>query len=57
MSERPMWADHGGIDFNGRCAWDAWMELKVRDRISTCRRRGATSDDLQRLPSTGHAHR
>ena len=25
-----MWADHGGIDFNGRACWDAWTELKVR---------------------------
>jgi acyl-CoA-binding protein len=27
--ERPMWAEHGGIDFHGRACWDAWTELKV----------------------------
>jgi acyl-CoA-binding protein len=30
--ERPMWADHGGIDFHGRACWDAWTALKVRAR-------------------------
>jgi acyl-CoA-binding protein len=30
-SERPMWADHGGIDFHGRASWDAWAELKGMD--------------------------
>jgi len=33
-TERPMWADHGGIDFHGRACWDAWAELKVRVRAS-----------------------
>jgi hypothetical protein len=29
-SDRPMWAEHGGIDFHGRACWDAWTELQVR---------------------------
>jgi len=28
-----MWADHGGIDFHGRASWDAWTELKARERL------------------------
>jgi acyl-CoA-binding protein len=27
-SERPMWADKGGIDFEGRARWDAWSAVK-----------------------------
>lgn len=27
-SERPMWADKGGLDFEGRARWDAWAALK-----------------------------
>ena len=26
--ERPMWAEKGGIDFEGREKWDAWEGLK-----------------------------
>lgn len=29
-TEKPMWAAHGGLDFNGREAWDQWDKLKVR---------------------------
>lgn len=24
--ERPMWAEKGGLDFEGRAKWDAWKE-------------------------------
>lgn len=27
-TERPMWADKGGLDFEGRARWDAWAALK-----------------------------
>lgn len=27
-ADRPVWADHGGIDFHGGAAWDAWDTLK-----------------------------
>ncbi|KAK3262498.1 hypothetical protein CYMTET_28651 [Cymbomonas tetramitiformis] len=27
-TEKPMWADHGGLDFDGRESWDAWTALK-----------------------------
>jgi acyl-CoA-binding protein len=26
-SERPMWAERGGLDFEGRARWDAWTAL------------------------------
>lgn len=26
--ERPMWAEKGGIDFEGRERWDAWDKIK-----------------------------
>lgn len=26
--ERPMWAEKGGLDFEGRARWDAWTERK-----------------------------
>ena len=26
--ERPMWAERGGLDFEGRAKWDAWTALK-----------------------------
>ena len=26
--ERPMWAEQGGLDFEGRAKWDAWTALK-----------------------------
>eukprot|EP01024_Parvocaulis_polyphysoides_P069743 TRINITY_DN85634_c0_g1_i1.p2 TRINITY_DN85634_c0_g1~~TRINITY_DN85634_c0_g1_i1.p2 ORF type:complete len:188 (+),score=25.49 TRINITY_DN85634_c0_g1_i1:100-663(+) len=26
-SERPMWAEKGGLDFEGRAKWDAWKAL------------------------------
>lgn len=29
--ERPMWAEKGGIDFEGREKWDAWEGLKGMD--------------------------
>lgn len=29
--ERPMWAEKGGIDFEGREKWDAWEALKGMD--------------------------
>lgn len=29
--ERPMWAEKGGIDFEGRERWDAWDKLKGTD--------------------------
>lgn len=28
IAERPMWAERGGLDFDGRCRWDAWTALK-----------------------------
>jgi acyl-CoA-binding protein len=31
-SERPMWADKGNIDFEGRARWDAWSALKGLDQ-------------------------
>jgi len=27
-AERPMWAERGGLDFEGRARWDAWTALK-----------------------------
>lgn len=27
-AERPMWAEKGGLDFDGRAKWDAWTALK-----------------------------
>lgn len=27
-SERPMWAEKGGLDFEGRARWDAWAAVK-----------------------------
>ena len=27
-TERPMWAEKGGIDFDGRARWDAWKDLE-----------------------------
>lgn len=27
-SERPMWAEKGGLDFEGRALWDAWAGVK-----------------------------
>ena len=27
-TERPMWAEKGGLDFEGRAKWDAWMAVK-----------------------------
>lgn len=27
-SERPMWAEKGGLDFEGRARWDAWTNVK-----------------------------
>lgn len=29
-SERPMWAEKGGLDFEGRARWDAWTAVKAR---------------------------
>lgn len=26
--ERPMWAERGGLDFEGRARWDAWAAVK-----------------------------
>ncbi len=30
--EKPMWAETGGLDFDGRERWEAWAKLKVRER-------------------------
>ena len=30
--ERPMWAEKGGIDFEGREKWDAWEAIKGMDK-------------------------
>ena len=27
-TERPMWAEKGGLDFEGRARWDAWDAVK-----------------------------
>ena len=27
-TERPMWAEKGGLDFEGRAKWDAWTNVK-----------------------------
>ena len=27
-TERPMWAEKGGLDFEGRAKWDAWTSYK-----------------------------
>lgn len=45
-TERPMWAEKGGLDFEGRARWDAWTAVKVR-RLPC--RGGATS----MVPSCG----
>lgn len=29
--EKPMWAETGGLDFNGREAWDQWEKFKGKD--------------------------
>ena len=26
--DRPMWAEKGGLDFEGRAKWDAWTAVK-----------------------------
>lgn len=28
QEERPMWAEKGGLDFEGRAKWDAWTAVK-----------------------------
>lgn len=28
-TERPMWAERGGLDFEGRARWDAWTAVKA----------------------------
>lgn len=28
QEERPMWAEKGGLDFEGRAKWDAWTAIK-----------------------------
>lgn len=28
-AERPMWAEKGGLDFDGRAKWDAWTAAKA----------------------------
>jgi acyl-CoA-binding protein len=28
QAERPMWAERGGLDFEGRARWDAWTAVK-----------------------------
>ena len=28
-AERPMWAEKGGLDFDGRAKWDAWTSVKA----------------------------
>lgn len=28
-AERPMWAEKGGLDFDGRAKWDAWTAMKA----------------------------
>eukprot|EP00241_Pyramimonas_parkeae_P022572 CAMPEP_0114288542 /NCGR_PEP_ID=MMETSP0059-20121206/6873_1 /TAXON_ID=36894 /ORGANISM="Pyramimonas parkeae, Strain CCMP726" /LENGTH=210 /DNA_ID=CAMNT_0001409709 /DNA_START=40 /DNA_END=672 /DNA_ORIENTATION=- len=35
--EKPMWAAHGGLDFDGRESWDTWNNLK-----------GMSSDDAKK---------
>ena len=30
-AEKPMWAEHGGLDFDGRERWEAWAKLKGLD--------------------------
>ncbi|GIL53405.1 hypothetical protein Vafri_9027 [Volvox africanus] len=30
-NERPMWAERGGLDFEGRARWDAWSALRGTD--------------------------
>lgn len=27
-AERPMWAEKGGLDFDGRAKWDGWSAVK-----------------------------
>lgn len=31
-AERPMWAERGGLDFEGRSRWDAWTAIKGLDK-------------------------
>mmetsp|Transcript_5420 Transcript_5420/g.7327 ORF Transcript_5420/g.7327 Transcript_5420/m.7327 type:complete len:210 (-) Transcript_5420:155-784(-) len=31
-TEKPMWAAHGGLDFNGRESWDQWAALKGKSK-------------------------
>jgi acyl-CoA-binding protein len=31
-AERPMWAERGGLDFEGRARWDAWSAVKGMDK-------------------------
>ena len=28
VEDRPMWAEKGGLDFEGRAKWDAWTAVK-----------------------------
>ena len=57
--ERPMWAEKGGLDFEGRAKWDAWTACKgvktpkaqldfVRVRVSCLRAQAQKSPPPQR---------
>lgn len=35
-AERPMWAEKGGLDFEGRARWDAWTAVKASPTVGTC---------------------
>lgn len=34
-AERPMWAEKGGLDFEGRARWDAWTAVKASTARTT----------------------
>lgn len=62
-TERPMWAEKGGLDFEGRARWDAWAALKVcGGRVGGCTgvcmpsgmRSCVFSSNLQRFPPISH---
>lgn len=44
--ERPMWAEKGGLDFEGRARWDAWTAVKVR--FCVCLWVGVSGDGRRR---------
>ena len=63
VSERPMWAEKGGLDFEGRAKWDAWTACKglktPKAQLEFVRVRNCTWTDAPAHaygPSAAHHH-